>query len=86
LGGDPKYLRTNKKYWSGGEVSYGQTLCEKLSLDIYAETEAIAGYNHLLRRITIPAVRRVIKRIREDEILHRKLFREAYAKFCSDQA
>lgn len=82
LGGNPKYFRTNREYWSGGNVDYGKTLCQKLSLDIYAETQAIAGYRELLRQIKIPQVRKVINRILEDEILHRQLFRAAYAKYC----
>lgn len=82
LGGNPKYFRTNRQYWSGGNVDYGKTLCQKLSLDIYAETQAIAGYRELLRQIKIPQVRRVLKRILADEIHHRKLFRAAYAKHC----
>ncbi|HEX3012571.1 MAG TPA: ferritin family protein [Syntrophomonadaceae bacterium] len=82
LGGNPKYLRTNRQYWTGGNVDYGKTLCQKLSLDIYAETEAIAGYRELLRQIKIPQVRKVINRIIEDEMLHRKLFQAAYKKHC----
>jgi bacterioferritin len=82
LGGNPKYFRTNRQYWTGGNVDYGKTLCQKLSLDIYAETEAIAAYRELLRQIKIPQVRRVLKRILADEIYHRKLFRAAYAKYC----
>jgi rubrerythrin len=40
LGGDLRYWRTNHAYWTGGNVNYGSSTCEKLSLDIEAEQEA----------------------------------------------
>lgn len=83
LGGDPRYWRTNKHYWSGGNVGYGDTLCEKLALDIFSEQEAIAGYEALLRMIDIPQVRAVIQRIIEDELMHLHFFTEAYQKYCT---
>ena len=83
LGGDLKFWRTNRAYWSGGNVNYGNTVCEKLSLDLYAEEEAISGYTALLRAIEIPQVRTVIERILEDEQYHRELFTYALDQYCT---
>ena len=88
LGGDLRYWRPNHAYWSGGEVDYGKSTCEKISLDIKEEQEALSGYEELLRsicRIDGPGaeqVIRVIRRIMEDEMFHLELFNNAYRKYC----
>jgi len=83
LGGDPRYWRTNRAYWTGGNVGYGDTLCEKLTLDIFSEQEAIAGYEALLRMIDNSQVRTVLRRILEDELIHLSLFTRAFQKYCT---
>ena len=89
LGGDLRFWRTNRAYWSGGEVDYGQTDCEKISLDIQAEEEALSGYEELLRSIRKTdgpgeqQVEQVILRIMEDEAFHLQMFENAYARYCS---
>ncbi|MHB1420077.1 MAG: ferritin family protein [Bacillota bacterium] len=88
LGGNPKYRNPNKFYWTGGNVGYGDTLCSKLSADILAEEEGIAGYESLIRDIRDvdgPAATYVIEcieRIIEDERSHLYCFKSAYNKYC----
>lgn len=88
LGGNLRVWNANKKYWSGGNVSYGKTTCEKLSLDIMSEEDAIAGYEQILRNISCEngagahQVEAVIKRIIEDEKFHLDMFKNAYQRCC----
>jgi bacterioferritin len=37
LGGNLRYWNSNNSYWSGGNIDYGDTIINKLSLDIYSE-------------------------------------------------
>ncbi len=84
LGGNLRYWNSNNAYWSGGNIDYGDTVTNKLSLDIYSEEEAISGYQAILREINtlnVPELAQVssmINRIIEDEYLHISLFKEAY--------
>lgn len=86
LGGSLKYWNTDNAYWSGGNVEYGNSLCEKLSLDIFSEQEAVSGYEALLREINttkapgMEATAAVIQRLLEDEYYHLTLFKEAYTE------
>lgn len=89
LGGDLRYWRPNHFYWSGGEVDYGNSDCERISLDIKAEQEALNGYEELLRSIRKvdgpgeQQVEQVILRIMEDESFHLEMFKNAYTRYCS---
>jgi bacterioferritin len=83
LGGTPKYWRTNRHYWSGGNVGYGDSTPAKLLLDIQAEREAVAAYERLLEQIDNAQVRAVIERILADELVHLQLFQDAYESVAS---
>jgi bacterioferritin len=80
LGGNPKYRRTNKLWWNGGEVNYGDTAEFKLKLDIESEKEAIEGYKTLISEIKDRNVVRVLERILEDEMMHLQIFTDLYHK------
>lgn len=82
LGGNPKYRRANKMWWSGGEVSYGDTPCLKLKLDIESEYAAIEGYELLLSEIKDKYIQEIILRIIEDEKVHLRIFTGLLDKFC----
>lgn len=84
LGGNPRYWRANKSYWSGGNVAYGveQDTAELLRLDIEAEKVAIIAYERLIEEIDDPCIKKVLRRIVEDEKVHLKLFRQAL-QHCS---
>lgn len=81
LGGNPKYLRTNRGYWQGSEVSYGDSLVQKLRLDILSEEAAIASYHYLLAEIQDPKIQTILERIVRDEQVHLMLFLEALKKY-----
>lgn len=80
LGGNPKYRRTNKAWWNGGEVSYGDNAEFKLKLDIEAEKEAIEGYKTLISEIKDRNVLKVLQHILKDEMLHLQIFTDLYNK------
>jgi len=88
LGGEPRYWRSNKHYWSGGYVNYGDSLCAKINADILAEQEAINGYTGLLRLLATedgpgaPQTAEVIRRILEDEFLHLNIFTALCNEYC----
>lgn len=90
LGGDPRYIASNQHYWSGGNVSYGNSLCEKLSIDIASEQYAIFGYEALIRNIekiedpSNKLICELIRRIIADEKVHLQLFKNAYRIYCKD--
>lgn len=92
LGGeDLRYWAANQSYWNGGEVNYGTSMCEKLSLDIVSEQNAIHMYNGLIRNIEQfkdPQLRQVtalLRRIREDEIIHLETFKRLYSIHCESR-
>lgn len=84
LGGNLRYWNSNNAYWSGGNIDYGSSITNKLSLDIYSEQEAISGYEGILRELKnlntpeLSQVSDMINRIIEDEYLHISLFKQAY--------
>ncbi len=82
LGGNPKFKRTNNAWWDGGEVSYGDTTCLKLKLDIEAEKAAIEGYRLLLSEIHDKYVQQALCRILEDEEVHLQLLTALLHKHC----
>lgn len=70
LGGNPKYRRSNKSWWDGGEVAYGDSTEFKLKLDIDAEKSAIEGYQTLISEIKDRKITALLKRILDDEVVH----------------
>ncbi len=86
LGLDPKYWRRNKFYWTGGYVSYDRDVCAILLADINAEKAAINAYAAILKEAEVEQVRKVVRRIREDEEKHLHLFKEAYESCCRREA
>lgn len=81
LGGNPKYLRANRGYWQGSEVAYGDSLINKIRLDILAEESAIAAYYYLIAEIRDPKIQKVLARIIEDEQVHLMLLLTALKEY-----
>lgn len=81
LGGSPKYRRSNKAWWDGGEVAYGDSTEFKLKLDIDAEKSAIEGYKTLISEIKDKSVIKVLCRILDDEIVHLEILTGLYKKY-----
>lgn len=82
LGGDPRYWRSNRGYWRGSDVSYGESLTEKLRHDILHEEAVIAAYHMLIEEIKDPKIQAVLARIIRDEQVHIKCFLNALAKYA----
>jgi len=84
LGGDPKFRgseSTQGRYWSGGYVQYGHTICEQLDLDIQAELDAIKNYVEHIQLIDDPNIKAILRRIIKDEEVHLRLFEEQKKRF-----
>ncbi len=81
LGGNPKYRRSNKSWWDGGEVAYGDNTEFKLKLDIDAERSAIEGYKTLISEIKDKSVVKVLHRILADEVIHLEILTDLYKKY-----
>ncbi|MGE5529086.1 MAG: hypothetical protein ACM3X6_08085 [Patescibacteria group bacterium] len=69
-------------YWSAGYVYYGCGICDRLAADIGAEIAAIQTHRQHQQLIADPNIQSLLGRIILDEEHHRKLFREAYGKYC----
>ncbi len=84
LGGDLRYWNSGHSYWNGGGLSYGTTLPEKLSQDMFAEHEAITAYDSILRVVqseknpALAPVEALVNRILEDEHLHLQMLTDKY--------
>ncbi|OGO78560.1 MAG: hypothetical protein A2Y23_13295 [Clostridiales bacterium GWB2_37_7] len=81
LGGNPKYRNSNKSWWDGGQVAYGDTTEFKLKLDIEAEKAAIEGYKTLISEIKDKHVITALQRILDDEIVHLNILMALYRKY-----
>ena len=69
--------------WCADRVAYGETLCERLHMDIASEYAAIAQYQRHIEQIADPNVKALLARIIQDERVHIKLFQEAIGHhFC----
>ncbi len=80
LGGEPRYWATNKAYWSGGNVLYGDDPGGKVLMDIQAERDAISGYERLLLQIGQPQIQALLRTIVADERVHLELLERAYMR------
>jgi bacterioferritin len=85
LGGNPKYRRSNKAWWDGGQVAYGDTTEFKLKLDIDSEKAAIEGYKTLISEIKDKHIRKILHRILEDEIVHLNILVSLYNKYFGNK-
>lgn len=81
LGGKPIY--GSPAPWAANQVAYGETLCERLHLDIASEYAAIAQYQRHIEQIAEPSIKALLARIVQDERVHIQLFQEAIRRhFC----
>lgn len=85
LGGNPKYHRSNKAWWDGGQVSYGDSTEFKLKLDINAEKASIDGYKTLISEIEDKHVVMVLIRILEDELVHFDILTTLHKKYYTNK-
>ena len=81
LGEKPVY--GNPDPWCADQVAYGETLCERLHMDLASEYAAIRQYQAHIEQISDPNVKDLLARIIKDEQVHVRLFQEAIARhFC----
>lgn len=73
LGAAPVYCRnpsTGFDFYSTKYVSYSRSLKYMLEDDILGEKQAICDYDNMLKRLKNTQVKKIVSRIRDDEILH----------------
>lgn len=73
LGAPPVYCRnpsTGFDFYSAKYVAYSRSLKFMLEDDILGEKQAISEYDNMLKRLKNPQVKKIVSRIRSDEILH----------------
>lgn len=73
LGAPPVYCRypnTGFDFYSAKYVAYSRSLKYMLEDDILGEKHAIAEYDCMLKKLKNPQVKKIVSRIRGDEILH----------------
>ena len=84
LGKDPIFGEWNKKnicYWNSDYVYYDTDLKTMLEIDIEKEKKAISNYQMVLQVIEDEFVKKLIKRILEDEYLHLEIFMKLRQKY-----
>ena len=83
LGGDPKFVNPQKKYWwDGGLVYYNQDLCKALLADLKGETEAYHDYMETAKKVKNPTLAALLERIAMDEKLHMEIFTDMINNCC----
>lgn len=85
LGGNPVYRGSTSScgaYWNGGFVCYGNSICNRLKLDLHLEHVAINNYYKDISLIEDPYIKAILNRIILDEKLHVSLFEKAIEKYC----
>lgn len=73
LGAPPVYCRnpsTGFDFYNAKYVAYSRSLKYMLEDDILGEKQAICDYDNMLKRLKNPQVKKIVSRIRDDEILH----------------
>ncbi|HEX2953233.1 MAG TPA: manganese catalase family protein [Bacillota bacterium] len=71
------YTANYPVYWNASYVYYGVDVCDRLSADITAETQAIHNYCQHQQLIEDPHIKNLLERIIMDERHHLELFRTA---------
>lgn len=73
LGAPPVYCRNPSTYfdfYSAKYVAYSRSLKFMLEDDILGEKQAISEYDNMLKKLKNPQVKKIVSRIRRDEVLH----------------
>ncbi len=83
LGADPQFVEgCPNKQWSGVNVGYGNSLCQRLHLDLAGEYGAIEQYRQHVLEICDPHIKELLERIILDEQVHVDCFKQAIARHC----
>lgn len=84
LGAPPVFCRyplSPFDYYSAKYVAYSRSLKFMLEDDLIAERKAVSDYDRMISRLTNPAVKEIVSRIRQDEILHVQTLEKILADF-----
>ena len=84
LGAPPVYCRnpsTNFDFYNTKYVAYSRSLKFMLEDDILGEQQAISEYNRMLKKLKNPQVRKIVSRLRDDEILHLETLQNILSNF-----
>lgn len=84
LGAPPMYCRnpsTGFDFYSAKYVAYSRSLKFMLEDDILGEKQAIFDYNKILKKLKNAQVKKIVSRIRDDEILHLETLQNILGSF-----
>ena len=81
LGGDPTYKQGCDKSWTAENVAYGETLLQRLHMNLASEYGAIHNYRSHIRQISDPCIRALLARIIKDEEIHICRLQELIEKY-----
>ena len=86
LGVDPRFRTIGQNnveiYWSASYITYGDSLCDRISADIASEWAAIANYRRHQSIIDDPNIKAMLERIIMDELHHITLFNQVIYQYC----
>lgn len=83
LGASPVYCRnpsTGFDFYSTKYVAYSRSLKYMLEDDILGEKQAISEYSCILKKLKNSQVKKIVSRIRDDEILHLQTLQDILIK------
>ena len=79
LGGNPKFLNAQNKWFSTREIDYVQGIKQIISFDIELKEKVILDYKSTIQKISSSEIKSVLSRILDDENNHLQVLRNIYA-------
>ena len=79
LGGNPKFLNAQNKWFSTREIDYVQGVKQMISFDIELKEKVILDYKSTIQKISSSEIKSVLSRILADESNHLQALRNIYA-------
>lgn len=79
LGGNPKFLNAQNKWFSTREIDYVQGVKQIISFDIELKEKVILDYKSTIQKISSSEIKSVLSRILADENNHLQALRNIYA-------
>ena len=79
LGGNPKFLNAQNKWFSTREIDYVQGVKQIISFDIELKEKVILDYKSTIQKISSSEIKSVLSRILADESNHLQALRNIYA-------
>ena len=79
LGGNPKFLNAQNKWFSTREIDYVQGIKQIISFDIELKEKVVLDYKSTIQKISSSEIKSVLSRILADENNHLQALRNIYA-------